>query len=182
MPDKISRIIDDDEVLVRYLFSRDFKKGNIDFSKIIDKDVYVDTRGGVSLQRLRYCSESECKQRAKNNDLVYVGFLIFSKKIFNVLLEEHRVIRNDFNAIIESTPLDENNQTIGNQIDVFDNTPVNPSHADLIYINPACIPGDESPHTFTRIFSKNLFKQSEFIIDEYPEDEDYIGIPFTSFY
>lgn len=173
MAEIISREILNDEILVRFVFSRDFKKGRINENNIIDKDIYVDTRGGVSLQRERYSDENLCRRIAKGNVNGYVGFIIFRKSVFDELVIQHRDDRDDFLAEVNSTPLDVNLDVIPTNIDVFTDTPINPAHADLEYINPATVITDNSPHTFTRMFSKNLFKHSKLWIDPNPDSDEY---------
>ena len=76
---EIPQEIAEDEILVRYLFSSDFKKKNIDLSLIDDRNIFLPYKGGVSMQRNFYCDENDCKKRAKNIPKDYVGFVVFRK-------------------------------------------------------------------------------------------------------
>ncbi|MFY7810659.1 MAG: hypothetical protein ACOVQ2_02900, partial [Flavobacterium sp.] len=73
-------------------------------------------------------------------------------------------ISKSFEAEIISTPLDENYHIIPKEKIVYINTPINPGHADLKYINPGLISDDENPNTAIRRFSRNLFKICEVYI------------------
>ncbi|MDQ7961633.1 hypothetical protein [Flavobacterium lindanitolerans] len=179
----ISKAIDGDEILIRYLYLNDFKKNQLDPEKLIEKDVYVDTRDeGVSLQREKYISENDCKILAKNIPRKYVGFMLFKKSVFEKLLEEHKTLRAEFEAEINASPLDENNKKINSDIEVTTDTPGQPAHADLEYINPAIIEEDTSTHTFSRIFSKNLCRQSVILLDQNIEEVNFIGCTFKELF
>lgn len=171
-----SRDIYEDEVLVRFLYITDFKKKNID-KGVSDKDVYLDTRGPVSLQRANFCNEICCKRFAKQNPRGYVGFLVFDKQSFNEVFLDHRSNRPDFEVEIKGTPLDELGNYISGEDNLISSDKGNPFHADLVYINPACIQ-EESPNTAMRAFSRKLYKVSYQIIDENRET-DKVNYSFT---
>ncbi len=169
----IDRNIDNNEVIIRFIFQGNLKdnKRNLIFQKefIIDKDIFIDTRKNddgtnvdVSLLRKRYNSEEECTERGKQVKEDFIGFLIFKKYEFENVVIKHREIGcNNFEAEIISTPLDENYNIIPLENIVKIDTPINPGHADLKYINPGLITNDENPNTAIRRFSKNLFKICE---------------------
>jgi hypothetical protein len=171
----IARKIDDKEILVRFIFQGHLKNSrkaassnNIDTQKI-----FSDSRNlGISLQREMYCTETQCKSFAKRNLNSYIGFVIFRKENFEQLVNDYETQRSGFLAELKSSPLDENHEIISEDIEVYLDTPINPSHADIEYINPAIDESDISTHTSVRIFSKNLFKQSSLIIDLNTQGEE----------
>ncbi len=175
MSEVISRNIDNTEILVRFLFQKDFKKNAVDVSNIIEKDIFTDTHNkGVSLQRERYINERKCKDIAKKMNKTFVGFIVFKKADFEEKVLECRVLRGNFEAEIHATPLDENLDLIPDDVEVTADTPKLPAHADIIYLDPAHLPNDDSsPHTFKRIFSKNLFKSSKLLLDSNIESDDF---------
>lgn len=179
----ITEKISDDEILVRFIFDSDFKNKKVEVLKIIDGDVFLDTRDlGVSLQRNFYCSELECKKLATNiPNKNYVGFVIFKKDDFLKVKENYIKERKEFDAEIRFTPLDENNQIINDKKLIFTNTPKNPSHSDLFYLNPALV-NDETPKTVIRFFSKKLFRFSKIIIDDFPNSVEYKMTKFSDYY
>ncbi|MHA3788166.1 hypothetical protein ACX0HA_08155 [Flavobacterium hauense] len=178
MQQLISRKIDDEEILIRFVYSSDFKKGKIEESSFIEKDFFFDTRGGVSLQRERYSNENLSKQFAKANPQPYAGFVIFKKSVFDELVALHQQKRGEFEAVIKATPLDPEFNIIEPPTEVYTDTPLNPAHADIYYINPANEVTDESVHTYRRLFTKNLFKKSKLLIDEKPDDDTFIDCVF----
>ena len=174
---KIPRIIDEQEILVRFIFEKNFKNKKIDAAKISDGDIFLDLRG-VSLQRENYCNETKCKKLAKENKFQkYIGFAIFRLKHFNKTLEEHKINRPDFEARLISTPLDINSKIISSEIEINTETPGLPAHADIEYLNPAIV-DDETPKIALRKFSRNLFKKSVLIIDPKPKGEEPLFISF----
>lgn len=179
MAEVVSRTIENDEILVRLIFEGDFKKNNVHQDNIIEKSVFVDTRNNeVSLQRERYSDESNCKRIGKLHPHRFVGFVVFKKKSFDDKVIEHVKLRNDFKADVFATPLDEHNKVISDSIEVTTETPILPAHADLVYINPAAFPTDDSPHTSVRLFSKNLLKESVLILDPDLDSDDFEEIKF----
>lgn len=181
---QIPESIDANEILVRFIFVSDFKNKKIEVSKISDGDVFLDTRGGVSLQRHSYCDENECKKLAINiPNKNYVGFVIFKNQDFLKVKVEHSKEREGFDAEILFTPLDEFDKIIQDKSNIFTNTPKNPSHSDLEYLNPAVI-NDETPKTAIRQFSRKLVKSANIIIDSYSssDDLDYCLKKFSEYY
>lgn len=175
--------ISDNEILVRFIFDSDFKNKKIEIAKVIDGEVFLDNRNlGVSLQRYLFCTENQCKEIACNiQSKNYVGFIIFKKKDFIRTKDEHKKERKEFDAEILFTPLDENYIIIEDKSKIYTNTPKNPSHSDLHYINPAVI-DDESPKTAIRQFSRKLVKSSNIIIDFPLEELAYDLAGFYSYY
>lgn len=160
MAEIIDRNIDNDEIIIRYIFEGDFKKNIFIVANIIEKDVFLDTRySEVSLLRTKYNNKENCIKRGFDIKTDFVGYLIFKKSIFeqvvkSIKLEEVR----DFEAKIISTPLDENFEVIPKENIVTIETPINPGHADLKYINPGLLFSDENPNIAIRRFSRKLFK------------------------
>ena len=76
-------------------------------------------------------------------------------------------------------PLDENDNVIEDKKNVFIDTPKNPSHSDLFYLNPSTI-DDESPNTAIRFFSRQLCKMSKLIMD-YPSTDENCSLVFLNF-
>jgi len=166
MAELISRNILDDEILVRYLFFGHFKrKKPAIYDNIMFGNIYIDTRDrGVSLLRYRYNDENECLKRGLETMQDLAGFYIFKKCDFLDSIKAHIEDNNEgFEAIIVSSPLDENEKVISDEIEVYTNTPINPGHADLHYINPATLIGEE-PNTAIRRFSRVLAKYSKYVL------------------
>jgi hypothetical protein len=180
MSQVISRIIDSGEILVRFVFERDFRGKMAKQEKMKDEEVFIDMRGGVSMQRERYCDENECKKRAIQNVNRFVGFLVFRKNKFDDVCKEHKKERETFEALIKSTPLDKDNREIPEDIIVKNDDAGNPSHADLSYINPA-VKNDESPKTALRFFSRRLCKVSKLILDTSTDNDKFIDYKFSEF-
>lgn len=170
----IPRNIAIDEILVHYIFDRNFKRKQISKECFISKDVFIPNKGGVSLQRNSYISETNCKKLAKTiQGRVYVGFLIFKKSTFQKVKKNYiETMRKDFDAKIVANPLDDNFDNIPDTIKIYTNTLGNPAHADLIYINPA-VQEKETPNIAIRSFSRKLAKECLLIFDTNPEEETY---------
>jgi hypothetical protein len=165
---KIPRKIGEQEILVRFIFEKHFKKKNIDASRIIDGEIFLDLRG-VSLLRESYCNENNCKKFAKQNSTQkYIGFVIFRLNTFNSTLKNHKIDRPDFEAILRSSPLNKDLKVISEEIEIETSSPGMPAHADIEYINPALVV-DETPKIAIRKFSRNLYKDCVLIIDEQKE-------------
>ncbi|WP_299325271.1 hypothetical protein [uncultured Maribacter sp.] len=180
MPILIPKNIDDDEILVHFIFDRNFKNKIANEHKLISKDIFLPNQGGVSLQRSLYCNEKTCKSFAKKVAInrAYIGFVIFRKSTFEKVKKNYVLNdRSEFEAKLFSTPLDENNLYLAPYIEVNVDSKGNPSHSDLIYKNPA-VKGDESPNTAIRSFSRKLSKECKLIIDDNPDLEEYLDTPF----
>lgn len=168
MEEIIDRNIDNNEIIIRFIFKGDIKenKRNKLFIKesIIDKDVFIDTRPNVdvSLLRKRYNDNDECVKRGYEVKDDFIGFLIFKKNDFDLTVSQHKMLESsDFEAVIISSPLDEYYQIIPVEKEVRIDTPINPGHSDLVYLNPGLIINDENPNIAIRRFSRRLFKICE---------------------
>ena len=163
----IPQFIDDSEVLLRFVFLDNFKKKNVTADKIIDQDIFLDTRlVGISLQRILYSSFDFCKNQAKCiNGKVYIGFILFKKSDSLNACIEFKNIRDKFESILEFTPLDSDNLYLVNRANVDTDSDGNPSHSDIIYINPALNIDEIKPNIPLRIFSKILYKNCKLLID-----------------
>ncbi|ATA90006.1 hypothetical protein CGC58_09905 [Capnocytophaga stomatis] len=159
--------IDDSEILLRFVFQDNFKKKNILPDKIIDGDVFLDTRlVGISLQRIGYSNFEFCKNKAKSiNNKIFVGFVLFKKEDYLLACNEFRKIRSQFESILEFTPLDNEGNYLINRNIIDETDEGNPSHSDIIYINPAFTPEEARPNIPLRIFSKELYRKCRLIID-----------------
>lgn len=171
--------ISEEEILTYFIFDKNFKGKIIEEKKLISKDVFLPNKGGVSLQRQLYCDETTCKIIAKSIEgkRHYVGFLIFRKSCFEKVKATYQEERSSFEAEIQATPLDENFKYIDTPKDLFTDSPGNPAHADLKYINPAMEEG-ETPNTAIRSFSRKLAKVCTLVIDESRESLKYVGKKF----
>lgn len=171
MAEIIDRNIDKDEIIIRFIFKGDIKQNKLIKKEfIIEKDVFIDTRSPeVSLIRKRYNNNEECLKRGKEVKQDFIGFVLFKKKDFDFCVEEHKGESKLFKAEILSTPLDPNYKIIPKEIEVTTETPINPGHCDLIYINPGLITNDENPNVAIRRFSRRLFKNCHVCF----EDEDF---------
>lgn len=161
MEEIIDRNINNDEVIIRFIFKGDFKPNKPSLREnIIDKDVFVDTRNPeVSLLRARYNDKNDCIRRGYDVKSDFVGFLIFKKQQFDLSVAQHKLEPlNNFEAEIISSPLDENYKIIPTETEVRIDTPINPGHSDLIYLNPGLINNDENPNVAIRRFSRRFFK------------------------
>lgn len=176
MIDVIPNIIQSDEVLVHFLSNKSFKNKILEESKLEDKNVFLPNKGGVSMQRSKYCGEQECKSRAvkiMNNGRFFVGFISFLHSSFLGVKDEYKKSRANFDAKIIHTPLCERDEVITER-PVYINQTGNPSHADLVYINPAAT-NDESPSTAIRSFSRKLAKVCTVHLDRNISGLEYEG-------
>jgi hypothetical protein len=181
--EEIIKDINDDEILVHFIYDKDFNGKIIEEDKLITKNLFLPNKGGVSHQRHKYCSENKCKDYAiiDVKDKQYVGFVIFKKKCFEVIKNSYILNeRSDFEAEIVSTPLDEKRNYLHQNIKVYVGSKGNPSHADLRYINPA-IKQDETPNIAIRSFSRKLSKICSIVLDERKEETEYYGKQFHQF-
>lgn len=180
MPLLIPKEITADEILVHFIFDRNFKNKIITEEKLISKDIFLPNKGGVSFQRNFYCTENKCKEFAKGVAIskVYIGFIVFRKSYFEKVKQDYiKNERSEFEADIFSTPLDENSEYLPKEVEVYIDTPGNPAHADLIYKNPA-IKENESPNTAIRSFSRKLSKDCKLIIDCNSLSANYDDVEF----
>lgn len=172
----IEEEITSDEILVRYIFSDDFKNKLVKAESVITKELLGPLRGGTSLQREKYCDEQKCY---KLGNLIpkkeLVGFLVFKKidfeKVKNefILSKDNEIEQKLIDAFIKATPLDENFNLLDfNKTRITIKTKGNPSHADIIYIKPKLIPEEsniyEKPNTIIRSFSKKMYLMSKLIL------------------
>ncbi|NDI97994.1 hypothetical protein GWA97_02790 [Flavobacterium sp. LaA7.5] len=174
MDEIVSRLIDDDEILVRFLFRGDFKrKKSISIENINKREVFLDTRGPqISLLRERYNDETECKDRGLQITTDLVGFVIFQKEKYIKIYKNYKEnIVNHFDAELRSSPLDENLDVIPESIDITRKTPISPAHADLTYINPGIDETAESTNLAIKRFSEFLFKDCKVVMLEDIEEE-----------
>lgn len=183
-----------DEILVRYVFSDDFKGKNVLEEKIISKNLLGPLRGGTSLQRERYCDENECNElgnKIPNKSLV--GFLIFTKEDFEkvkstfIQSNENAGTGIVLDAYIKATPLDENFNILDfKKVKITLDMKGNPSHADIVYLKPKLIPEDvpfyEKPNTTIRSFSKKMYLSSNLILNKSEDKLIFIGSKFKECY
>ncbi len=164
----IPQLIDDSEVLLRFVFLDNFKKKVLSADRIADQDVFLDTRlAGISLQRTLYSSFEFCKKLGKSiSNKIFVGFIVFRKCDYLSACDEYKEIREHFCSILEFTPLDIEGLYLIDRSNIDTEDDGNPSHSDIIYINPALLPNEVKPNISLRIFSRILYKRSKLIIDE----------------
>lgn len=163
----VPKEIDNIEILVRFVFLDNFKKNVLKEDRISAQDVFLDTRlVGISLQRKKFTTEKFCKMQAKSiNNKTYVGFILFRKSDYLDACQQFITQRPTFNSAIEFTPLDENNNYLFDRQSIRTTDNGNPSHSDIIYLNPAINNDEIKPNISLRIFSKILFEKSKLIID-----------------
>lgn len=177
----VPKNVENNEILVYFIFDKDFKNKKISASKIISKNIFLPNKGSVSLQRNKYCNESCCKIIAKKiqNNRNFVGFVIFRKKDFEkVKLEYKKNDRKDFEAELTASPLDENLLPTKKK-NIYSEDKGNPTHAEIKYLNPA-VQEDEKPNTAIRSFSRKFYKKCSLIIDKKPEENFYNGDIFQN--
>jgi len=170
MPLLIPKEIDDDEILVHFIFDRNFKNKIIAEEKLVAKDIFLPNKGGVSFQRNFYCQESKCKDFAKGVAVgkVYIGFIVFRKSHFEKVKQDYiQNDRNKFEADIFSTPLDENFEYLPKEVEVYMDAPGNPALRE-----------NESPNTAIRSFSRKLSKDCKLIIDSNSLSDSYDDVEF----
>jgi hypothetical protein len=180
MPLLIPKKIIDDEILVHYIFDRNFRNKIISEDNLVFKDIFLPNKGGVSLQRSFYCDENKCKMFAKALAIgkVYIGFIVFRKSHFEKVKQNYiENERHEFEADIVSTPLDENFQYLSEETQVYIDSLGNPAHSDLIYNNPTLIE-NESPNTAIRSFSRKLSKDCRLIIDSDTLSDSFDEVEF----
>lgn len=158
--------IDDQEFLVRIILSNHLKK-----NKVNDRELFIDTRGPVSLNRLNYSNENECKKQGLDIQLKtdgknsYCGLSIFNYTDFISCHKNYNLLRPNFRADIIASPLDADGNSIKKNTKVLITDKGNPSHADLRYIQPDQKPEEHTPNTSLRNFSRELCKASTIILD-----------------
>ncbi len=178
----VPEIIDDAEILVHFIFDRNFRKKRISAETFIPKDVFLPNKTGVSLQRNRYCGENFCKRLAMAipPPRIYAGFIIFKKSTFELVKDRYQKNeRPEFKASILATPLNAEFKPYPPGVKIFTDSPGNPAHADLSYENPAPL-GEETAHTAIRSFSRKLAKACVLVIDKESEMTDYNGKSFST--
>lgn len=177
--------IEDDEVLVRFVYASNFKNKQIDLSRIDSRNVFLDTRySSVSLQRYLYCSEDMCKTLAKSiptKSTEYVGFALFKKAKFDEIVNSHKLERSDFEALLKYTPMNALQAYYEDIHTITINTEGNPAHSDIVYVNPGVVV-DESPNTALRHFSHKLSVASVFVIDNCKHEIVYCGEKFGALF
>ncbi|NOJ75695.1 hypothetical protein [Empedobacter stercoris] len=180
----IPQSIEESEVLLRFIFKDNFKKKVISFDRIIDQDIFLDTRlTGISLQRLTYSSFKFCKNKGQSIDKkIFVGFIIFKKNDYLSAHKEFKDIRAHFESILEFTPLDKNNNYLRDRSNIKINDEGNPSHSDIIYINPAINVDEVKPNIALRIFSRLLYKKCTLVLDKNYDSEEVNFNPIESYF
>lgn len=169
--------IEENEILVYFVFNRDFKKKIASFDNIISKDIFLPNKGSVSLQRNKYCDETKCKSLAKKieHNRIYTGFVIFRKIDFKTVKKKYITEdREDFDAELIYSPLDENLNKIELPKKILSSDSGNPAHSEIKYLNPA-VKENETPNTAIRSFSRKLYKKCKLIIDDEPNLKYYNG-------
>jgi hypothetical protein len=169
MLEVISKYVDYEEIIVRFLYSDHFKK-KIEIKK---GDIFLPYKGGVSVQREKYCSDAFCKKKAQEIQKKYKGITIFKKKSFDEACVCYKKNRQEFEANIKGTPINVNGNYCEEDIEVTVSSEGNPSHADIVYINPAQSSKEETPKPSLRVFSKILLRHSDIIIDDFPEETEF---------
>jgi len=174
--------IEDNEVLVRFVYLSNFKKKVVSLERVEHSRIFIDTRCNcVSLQRLLYCNEDGCKALAKSipgKSTDFVGFALFKKETFDKIVATHKLERADFEAIIKYSPMDENQQYYTDIDSITINTKGSPAHSDIVYIHPGAIL-DEEPNIALRQFSHKLSTACIYVIDDCCNDKKYCGEKFS---
>ncbi len=171
MPEIIPQKIEDDEILVRFLTTKNIKrKKPIELQYFDDTSVFYDIRG-VSMQRESYCNELECKGFAsKLRDPKYIGFVVFYKKDFLQVKKNFLLSRPNFEAKVLATPLNSEFKLVISSKGFYKGLCENPAHSDLFYIEPALLPDEGTPNPCMRSFSRKLIKYSKIVLDKNPND------------
>ncbi len=166
MTNIIPTIISTEEILIRFLFENHFN--NIKTKRIKESNVFFDSRSNtVSLQRGCFLSLKKCIEFANNNKNQHIGYITFNKSDFDYCVELLKKIRgNPFEAEIQHTPLDEHQNYIVVEPDSCTTNDLgNPSHADIVYINPNTTP-EEEPKIPLQLFSKKLITQCNILYND----------------
>lgn len=164
----IPRNIEDAEIIIRFVFDRDYrrKKPYIE-ENIIGREVFFDNRYEffpVSVLRKLYVNSENCLEIGGAIQPNLKSLIIFQKKDFDLAVEKNSKVRADFQATIIGTPLDENNEYIDSETEVTTETLGNPAHADIKITNPGIVEADaENANTAIRSFSSVLFKHCKII-------------------
>ena len=90
------------------------------------------------------------------------------------------LIQVDYGHLSKEGSLFVVNNIIADKSNIFIDTPKNPSHSDLYYIDPAIIE-PESPNIAIRFFSRQLCKLSKLVMD-YPSLNDTCTHVFADIY
>jgi hypothetical protein len=130
----------------------------------------------VSLNRLRYCSASFCKNHAKKLQIEgnqYVGLAIFNQQIIQELNEELEVINF---AFVVASPIDSQNEYINTTLNtVYAEDAGTPMHADLTYSVPNSKIQVHSPAIDHLQYAKKLIKKVKYLPDTDVTNEEWIG-------
>ena len=171
--------IGSNEILVRFIFDRNFKNKVIDVNKLIIKNIFLPNKGGVSLQRGSFLAENQCKSFAKKiPNRKFAGFLIFKKYKFEEIKVSFIQENSEFDAKIIATPLDINGNYILDFDRIFINDDGNPTHADIKYFKPEV--KEEVPNPTIRSFSRKLSKICAITLEENGNnDEIFYGKKFS---
>lgn len=184
--EEINRNIDDNEILIRIIFSpKHYSRSN---KKFHYNEIFVPYKGGVSLNRYKYSNENLSKKQGlamENLNFRYKGVVLFKKKMIFSELENYLSSTNRKNLDIEirATPLDEKEKIIPEGTKVFTTDKGNPSHADIIY-SPEHIPSSEprKARAFSKYFAKALERENLLILDSNPEEKLWSEKEFISYF
>lgn len=174
MATAIDRNINESEIIVRFAFEGNYRRKQPFIEEnIIAKEIFFDNRYEnfpVSVLRKLYASSQECINRGKSIKPLK-SLIVFQKKDFDQAVLKNAQVRNDFQATLVGTPLDENDNYIHVSVEVTTETKGNPAHADILITNPGIVAADnENANIAVRSFSSVLFKYCK-VITIYDESE-----------
>ncbi|MFC2110545.1 hypothetical protein ACFLSU_08265 [Bacteroidota bacterium] len=181
--DYVSELLTEDEILVRFVFLKSFKKKVLTLEKIIPGFLLEPYKSGASLQREKYSDEDKCVGYGSSiPSQKLVGFLIFKKSDFQTVREEFisslasTGTESDLLDVkIVATPLNEKFEILPFKNDgIKIEGTYNPGHADVVYRKPDVSNKEalfEKPNPIIRSFSKKMYSKSEFVFTETIEEK-----------
>lgn len=188
MKEEINRNIDDDEILVRIIFSPSHYSRSK--KKFIYKEIFVPLRGGVSLNRYRHSDEDFSKRTGLEiqnpPDSEYKGVALFTRNIIFSEWENYlqSTTKEYFKLEIIATPLDEKGNIIPESIRVYEGDEGNPAHADMIYTSfeENVLNEPSEIRAFSKHFGRSLETRTLLILDPNPNEVSWMGRKFSSYF
>ena len=129
------------------------------------------------LRRLYAPDDSFCKNHCKSiaiGDSTYCGMATFLSQHVD---EVNIGVPYEIAVSVKATPIDENENYVGDGLEVFLDSLGLPMHADLLYNVPT--PPQGQPATLHRVLANKLVKLAVFYLDESPQSDYWDGEELT---
>lgn len=170
MAEQIAKRIEISETIVRFVFSPfHVKKGKL------KREAFqpAKMRNDVSVQRLRYSSESTCRrigmaqQRHSEPVKIWMGMAGFKASLIITKTQEGEPIQ------IVASPMNNGGGYYSEETVVFADDPGLPAHADILYEYES-IEGEPLP-TIVKQYAQYVCEQSHFFADPDPTSTQWEG-------